>query len=234
MAELVIVPGQIRAWSTLRRARDANIGGSEGQADRINVQMARLLYAFTMLGAPPLLWMIVMRDEIVSGVLGPEWAACAQLVAILAFGRLLLFVGITTEPLMSLSGQARRMPAFMAAIFALSVGLTLLAAPFGLLALAWAQVAVSAFSFVATLWLFARHAAIQWSVVARPLVSTLIPLSCGVLSIVVLNATVSGGLLPDLVEAVAFGLAGGVVFGGLALFLNPDLRIGLARMYGGL
>lgn len=225
MTELIVVPGQLMAWTLLRRARDA--GSLSGQAARINAQMARLLYALVMFGAPLLLWLVVMRDEIVNGLLGSAWSAAAPLVAILAIGRLLLLLGIMTEPLMSITGQARRMPGFMTVIFVVSITLTLLAAPFGLYALAWSQVAVSALAMTATVWLFARYGAVRWSIVARPVIGTIAPLLCGVATIVSLDAIFMADNWPQLIKAVAFGLSGGVVFGGVALFCDPGLRAGI-------
>jgi len=204
LAELIWVPGQIMAWSTLRRTRDEGSADPADRQMRINIQLARLLFALIMLGAPVLLWTIVMRDEIVIGLLGPEWALCAPLVAILAMGRLLLFVGITTEPLLSITGQARRMPGFMACMFCVSISLTIICAPFGLMPLAWSQVAVSGFSLFATIWLFSRHCGIRWSVIGQPLWGTLVPLSCGVATILILK-TYFDTPWPDLFRAIVFG-----------------------------
>lgn len=223
ISELIVVPGQLMAWTLLRRARDA--GAFEDRKDRINTQVARLLKVLVVLGAPLLLWLIVMNEEIVRGLLGDEWLPTATLVGILAFGRLFLFLGVLTEPLMSIAGEARRLTAFMALIFAVSVLLTLIAAPFGIYALAWSQTAVCAIVMGASIRLFGRHGGIDWAVVARSLRSTVLPLACGTATIWMLDLAAKGRGLPDLVAAAGFGLAGGVVLAGVMAVMDPDFRV---------
>ena len=234
LTELIWVPGQIMAWSTLRRARDEGDSDPRSQQSRINVQLARLLFALIMLGAPLLLWTIIMREEIVLGLLGSEWALCAPLVAVLAIGRLLLFVGITTEPLLSITGQARRMPGFMASLFCVSIVLTLVCAPYGLMPLAWSQVAISSISLIATIRLFSKHSGIHWKEVGKPLQGTIIPLVCGVVTIVILKEYFFTTPWPDLLKAVLFGLSGGLIFGGVTYALSAGMRSKFVLMKRGL
>ncbi|WP_179379318.1 oligosaccharide flippase family protein [Jannaschia marina] len=229
LAELINVPGQIMAWSLLRRARDA---GEQNPANRVNVAAARLLYGVVMLGAPLLLWAMLMREEIVGGLLGPDWAAAAPLVAILALSRLLLLPGVMTEPLMSVMGQAGRLPWFTAVIFVCSVALTLAAAPAGLHALAWSQVAVSVVVLVSTVWFFARFASVRWRIVGGPLLSTVLPLGCGTATIALLKAHPALVDWPEVVQAGVSGLAGAAVLGGLALLMTPALRAGVLQRRG--
>lgn len=215
--ELIVVPGQLLAWTQFRRARD--MGPPQEREARVNSQVARHLKMVVVLGAPLLLWLILMSTQIVRGLLGNEWQPVAELVAILALGRLLLFLGILTEPLMSLMGAARRLPGFMALIFVISVALTLSVAPFGVRALAWSQTVLSAIIMGATIWLFWRHAGVKWRIVWGALRGALVPLVCGTAAVAVLNLTAAGRGLPDLVEAAAFGLIGGAVqIGAIAIF----------------
>lgn len=222
LSELIVVPGQLLAWSQLRRARDD--GSPERQNMRLNAQIARSLKVLVVLGAPLLLWLTLMSDEIVSGLLGPNWQPAASLVTILALGRLLLFLGVLTEPLMSLTGQAGRLPVFMGVIFAVSVALTFLAAPFGVHALAWSQVFVSALVMVATVWLFSRHAGVHWSPVLENLRRSALPLACGVAFIAALDWAAAGSGLPDLVEAVGFGVLGGAFYALTIAIFDPTFR----------
>ena len=175
-----------------------------------------------------------MREEIVLGLLGPEWALCAPLVAVLALGRLLLFVGITTEPLLSITGQARRMPGFMASLFCVSIVLTLICAPYGLMPLAWSQAAISGISLIATIRLFSKHSGIRWKEVGKPLQGTIIPLVCGVVTIVVLKEYFFATPWPDLFKAVLFGLSGGLIFGGVTYAMSSGMRTKFVLMKRGL
>lgn len=219
-SELIVVPGQLLAWTQLRRARDD--GDPAGLTDRLNLQFARHLKVLVVFGAPLLIWLIVMNDELLGGLLGAEWRPAASMVAILALGRLLLFAGIMTEPLMSIVGAARKLPSFMAGILAISVLLTWGGAYFGVQAVAWSQVVISAVVMVATIILFARHAGIRWDIVLSMLRGPVVPLICGTTTILVLDqAAVSFGI-PDLVEAIVFGLCGATIYAGaLSLFDRP-------------
>ena len=209
-AELIAVPGQLMAWTLLRRARDA--GDAAGATDRINAQVAGLLKAITILGVPLLIWLMVMNVELVRGLLGPTWMPAAQLVTIFALGRLFILAGILTEPLLSLCGQARHLPAFMATIFVVAAVLTVGAAPFGMIALAWSQVALSVFVLVATIRLFRHRAGIRWQRVAEELAGLVPALAAGVVAILALKASGVGDAWPDLAVALVYGLAGAAVF----------------------
>ncbi|WP_341367368.1 oligosaccharide flippase family protein [Yoonia sp. BS5-3] len=210
IAELIVVPGQLLAWTQLRRARDQ--GDPSGQTDRLNAQVARHLKALIVFGAPLLIWLAVMNDEILGGLLGDQWRPAASLVTILAVGRLLLFAGIMTEPLMSIVGAASKLPAFMAGILGLSVLLTWIAAYFGVQAVAWSQVAISGIVLGATIILFARNAGIRWAEVCKQLRGPILPLICGTGTIMLLDWAATALGLADLTEAVLFGLCGGIVY----------------------
>ena len=208
--ELVAVPGQLLAWTLLRRARDA--GQVEGRAARIEQQVARHLKVLMAIGTPLFLWLSVMHGEIVAGLLGPEWQPAGVLVAILALCPILMLPGILTEPLLSICGQTRRLPAFTAIIFAVSVGATCVAAPLGVMTLAWSQLAVYSGIMLLTLHLFTRHANIGLAGIAKALRSTVLPLTLGLITLLVLRASPIGVDWPQLVRAVAFGLMSGGVY----------------------
>ncbi|MDF1856197.1 oligosaccharide flippase family protein [Pseudooceanicola sp.] len=204
MAEIILVPGQLLAWSHFRQARDH--GDAEGQGARLNAQVRRHLKVLLAAGAPLLLWLIFQNAALVDGLLSAEWAPAAPLVAILALARLLLIFGAVTEPLMTISGQARRLPMFTGGVFAGSLALTFLAAQFGLYAVAWTQVVISFGVLLATIWLFGRYAGIDWAGVASDLRSTVLPLSCGIGALIGLGHLVANRGLPSLAEALIVGL----------------------------
>jgi len=132
--ELVALPGQLVAWTMLRRARDA--GPVQGRVTRIEEQIGRHLKVLLAIGWPFFLWLSVMHHDVVAGLLGPEWQPDGVLVALLALCPILMLPGVLTDPLLSISGQTRRLTAFTAIIFAVSVGATFVAAPRGVITLA--------------------------------------------------------------------------------------------------
>ncbi len=210
LSELIVVPGQLLAWMHLRAARDS--GGVEGQTDRINAEVGRHLKVLLVFGAPLLLWLMLMNDELVSGLLGEKWLPAARLVAILAFARLIFLPGILAEPLMSIVDEARRLPGFVAKIFVVAISVTFVAVHFGVLVIAWAQIFVSVYSVLATGFLLARYAGIRWKEIVGTLSGSVPPLVCGVLTIMLLNWAAEGKAVPDLVEAVSIGLVGLAVY----------------------
>lgn len=222
VSELIVVPGQLLAWAQLRQARD---GGSQaGQGARLNAQIARSLKVLVALGAPLLIWLALMNDQIVSGLLGENWHPASAVISILVLGRLFMFVGVLTEPLMSLTGQARRLPGFMTAIFAGSVALTLATAPYGITALAWSQVAVSALVLGATIWLFRRYAGVRWQPIGTMLRPSVLPLAAFSGTIWVFERSTAGASLGNVGEAIAAGLTAGAIYTLVISVFDPAFR----------
>lgn len=210
VAELIVVPGQLLAWTRLRIARDA--GDEAGRADRIVASLRGFLKVLFAIGTPVFLWLICMSDELIHGLLSAEWQAAAPLVAILAVSRLLFVFGLVTEPLMSVAGHARVLPVFTGVVFAISTALTFAAVHFGLYALAWSQVAIAAFVLAATAWIFRRYAGLDWNAVLRDISGTLLPLACGTGALIALDRLTQDMGLPYLVQAIGFGAVALVVY----------------------
>lgn len=219
-AEVIAVPGQLLAWTLLRKARDD--GDVAGRRDRINAQVGQHIKMITMAGAPLLIWLMVMSDELIGGLLSAEWAAAAPLVAILAISRLLFIFGILTEPLMSIVGQAGRLPGFTLLVLIVSVALTLIAAQFGVYAVAWAQVAIAAIVLAATVWLFRKHAGVDWQAVLATLRGALAPLAVGVGVLILADAIAAPAGLPDLAEALGLGLLACCIYALAIRWLDPE------------
>ncbi|NRB01660.1 MAG: oligosaccharide flippase family protein [Rhodobacteraceae bacterium] len=182
VSELIFVPARLLAWTNFKSARDA--GDAETANDRINAALRLWMKGILMFGIPIFLWVIVCSDALIEGLLTSTWLPAAPLVALLAIGRLLLLFGPATEPIMSVSGQVSRLPLFTAVMFLVSVGATLLAAQFGVYAVAFAQIAVGLFGFVATLWLYSKYAQIDLGGVWKTLRPSLLPLAVGALALV--------------------------------------------------
>ena len=208
--EVIAVPGQLLAWTLLRKARDG--GDAAGQADRINAQVRQHLKVLVIAGAPVMIWLMVMSDELIGGLLSSEWLPAAPLVAILALSRLLFLAGILTEPLLSVVGQAKRLPLFTFVLLAVSVTLTYASVHFGVYAVAWSQVLIALIVLIVTVWLFHRYAGIRWREVLNELRSTILPLVCGVATLIGLDLIAAPLDLPDLVEVIGFGVVAVVIY----------------------
>lgn len=218
--EVIAVPGQLLAWTLLRRARDD--GDAEGMTERINAQVRYHFKVLVVAGTPVFIWLMVMSEELIGGLLSEEWAPAAPLVVILALSRMLFIFGILTEPLLSIVGQAKRLPAFTLTVLILSVSLTFWSVHFGVYAVAWAQVLIAVLVMGATVWLFRAYAGIQWRRVATELSGTILPLSIGVVTLRLLDYVSADYGLPDLVEVVGFGIVAIVVYAiSIRLFDRP-------------
>ncbi|MDO5642199.1 MAG: oligosaccharide flippase family protein [Paracoccus sp. (in: a-proteobacteria)] len=217
LSELIVVPAQLLAWTLLRRARD--FGDPEGREARIKRQTAQHIKLMTALGTPLFLWLMLLNTPLITGLLGPEWAPAAPLVAILGFARMVLIPSIITEPLLSIAGAIRYLPGFVARVFLISVVLTLAAVPFGVTAIAASQALTGMFVMVATFWLFEHRLGLGWRDLVWPLRRLLMPLGCGVLAVVLIARGLALPDMPVLALAVIAGLGGGLAYGAaLAIF----------------
>jgi O-antigen/teichoic acid export membrane protein len=220
VAEIIAVPGQLLAWTLLRRARDN--GDEAGQAERINKQVSLHFKVLVAAGTPVLVWLMIMSHELIGGMLSDEWLPAAPLVAILAISRLLFLFGIVTEPLLSIVGEAKRLPAFTVMVLIISVVLTYGAVQMGLYAVAWSQVVVAGLVLWATLWLFRKYAGVVWMDVALSLRGSVLPLACGIATLAALDWLARGMGIPDLVEALGFGLIAVGVYAFAIKVFDPE------------
>ena len=227
--EIIAFPAQLLAWTHFRRARDN--GDETGQLDRINQQVSFHCKVLVTAGAPVLIWLMLMSNALIGGLLSSEWLPAAPLVAILAVSRLLFLFGIMTEPLMSIVGQAKRLPPFTLVVLITSVLLTFGAVQFGVYMVAWSQVLISGLVLVATGWLFHRYAQIRLWAVLRPLRHSILPLICGIAVLAGLKWLARDWGLPDLVEALGFGAVSIVIYVASVIWLDPlfwrQLRSGM-------
>lgn len=206
VSELIFVPAYRLAWMQLRNARDA--GPFEEKGKRVNAQFGKSLKLLIIFGAPAFLWLILVNEQLVIGMFGEEWQPAAALVAILSLGALLRILSALTEPLLSIVGEAQRLPRFAALLFVLTALVTLIAVNFEIQVVAWSQVMVSAISLVVTMSLFSRYASIVWLDVATTAKGIVVPLLIGVSVIFFLEGAMDGRDLPPVVVAIGLGLAG--------------------------
>ena len=172
LSEIIDVPAQVLAWSLFRQARGPNgdISGFQKQAN----QYFRVLM---MLALPVFIWLVVVGEDLVTGLLGEEWQPALPIIAVLALARVIIVPCIATEPIMALAGQVRRLPRYSFLFFVVTVIATLIAAPMGVIYVAWAQVLVSVVVLVSLLWLTQKHGGLNWGEIFAGCTRALIPIT---------------------------------------------------------
>lgn len=196
IAEVIGQPAQILAWKMFRTAREAEPGTGGFQA------VAQVFFAALLaIGAPVFVWLVLMGEDLISGLLGRQWLPALPVVAVLALARGLVALGVATEPVLSLAGEVRRLPLFSLLSLAATIALTLAAAPFGLMPVAWAQVAASAAILGTAMVLMQRHGGIRWLGVAGVVWRLIAPVLVGTAVVLWLRDNPLFDTLPPLVRA---------------------------------
>ena len=164
LTEIIGEPTRVLTWSLFRAERVAQDGGIDFRA-RANSFYAGL----ATLSLPLFLVMALLAEEIVAVVFGDGWDPVVRVLPVLAAAHAILVVSSTSEAIMSLAGRVRILP-WITLVFALvSVGLAFLAAPFGMVAIAWSQVCAAAIAFVVNAAVQHRYAGVRWGQIARRL-----------------------------------------------------------------
>ncbi|MDE1992341.1 MAG: polysaccharide biosynthesis C-terminal domain-containing protein, partial [Rhizobiaceae bacterium] len=117
--------------------------------------------------APIYLGLSLIAPGLVDVVLGDKWAPAAILVTILSIKQVLLTPGYVTEPLLSLTGNIKRMPLALLLNGMASVALIVVFAPFGVEIPAWGQCLASLISFAVSMHLQRNYGGLAWSRVLR-------------------------------------------------------------------
>lgn len=143
------------AWSGFARAR------REGGAGALARSLTRFSIETLALTAPVFVGLACTAGLVADATLGAEWSAVGPMLAILALARFLAVQGVLAEPSLSVAGHVHLVPRLaLAAALGQVVGL-IAAAPFGLIAVALADLVVSAVIFAATIWVERRFAALK-------------------------------------------------------------------------
>ena len=224
VAEIIGVPSEKIAWSYLRRARDAASGGIGSALWREHGR--RYFAAVKLVSIPLLLWVALVSGDIVEGLLGPGWGPAAMATSLLAVARMLTLYGHATEPVLALAGEVRRLPGVMLALLGVAVALTLVSAPFGLLAVGAAQIVLGAVVLTVTLRLFSRHAAFAPEVTLAGTRTTLLASAAAGIAAIAMTRAGIGAELHPLVRAILVGMAVLPLYVALAVVLERLSRGG--------
>lgn len=227
VAEVIGAPGLTLAWSMFRQARDAHGARSVGFQKQANLYF-KLLFA---VGIPVFIWLTLMGEDLISGLLGPKWLPALPVVGILSLARALSLPGAAVEPILSLSGEIRRLPMFTLAFLIVAAVLTAAGAQFGLTAVAWAQVAVALLTAIATNWLLRRHGGIDWREILVEARRLAIPILLGTLVLVACRESAPFQAMPPILRALGVTVPATLVYLVSLTVSDPWLKgFALARL----
>lgn len=169
--EIIGEPTRILAWGIFKKAQDAEEDGF----NKIAVVFFPVLLA---LAIPVFLWIAIFSMELTVGLLGDQWAPAAQLVVVLAFAQLALAPSFATEAIISLGGFVDKIPIIAAINAVISIVVTLIAAQYGVMAVAASQALVGVVFLASSIWMHERYAGIRWRQVTtamwKPLIAIVV------------------------------------------------------------
>lgn len=160
--EVIGEPTRMLAWAIFRRA----VSGKENTLSAIE-QQANVFYPVMYAVAMPLFLVVaIFAEDLTVGLLGETWAPASSLVAILALAQFLTLPAFVTETVLSITGTVSRLPRASLLVAIVTVAVTLIAAPFGVIAVAWSQIVLQAVFFGVHATLQSRHAAVNFRQIA--------------------------------------------------------------------
>lgn len=211
VSEMVGEPLRLLAWVILRRV--ANLAAkSHVPTNEIGAAATGFIVGAMAISIPVYVGVALMSGSLVQIVLGDVWAPAALLITLLSIKQILLIPGYLTEPLLSLSGTIRKMPAAVLATSALSLAFILALSPFGMLAAAIAQCAGAVISFIINVHMQSRHGAADWANVSRRIIHPLLGVAAMVLAVALIGDVADASAADGLAVNTLQVLMGGAVY----------------------
>ena len=151
MAEAVGETVRVLAWSSL--SAETRRGADEAAVARsIEAFFDRMM----VLVVPVFVGLALVADPLMLLLMGDTWRLAGQIVALRAIAALLQAPSIVAWPALAIVGKSRYLPVLTAIVTGSATLLLIVVAPFGLMAVAWSQVAAALLGCVATLVLVNR------------------------------------------------------------------------------
>ncbi|UVC07727.1 oligosaccharide flippase family protein [Rhizobium sp. TH2] len=226
VSELIGEPARILTWTRLRKVAHLASHERRAKAD-VGRSATTIMSVLLTIALPVYVGLALVSEPLVRIVLGDAWAPTSMLITLLALKQVLLVPGYVTEPLLSLSGNIRKMPRTILLNSLVGVGFLLVLAPFGMLAAAYGQCAASLVSFCISIRLQSAYGGMNWGRVLRDCSLPMIALAVMVGAVIASSnlaqfLSMSGApsvVLQVLVGALIYfmALAAGHKFGGVAL-----------------
>lgn len=157
-AEVVAEPTRWLGWSLFRRARADAEAGTGGLAEQANT----FFPVVTVVAVPVFVGLAILGGDVIAVLLGETWRPAAQVVPMLALARLLQMPEIVSVALFSLTGNERKLPRLVIAYSVAGIAVTILVAPYGIVAVAWAELFMGAMICLAFGFAYRRVAGIRW------------------------------------------------------------------------
>lgn len=165
-SEMIGEPVRLLAWVVLRRVTNLP-AGERSPSKEMGAAATAFMVSAMAISVPVYIGLALMSGSLVHIVLGDSWAPAAILITLLSVKQILLIPGYLTEPLLSLAGTIKKMPAAVLVNSLVSLAFILAFTPFGMLAAAIGQCAAAVFSFAISMRLQSRYGAVDWSGVMR-------------------------------------------------------------------
>lgn len=209
-SEMIGEPVRLLSWVVLRRV--ANLpAGERNLSKEMGAAATAFMVSAMAISVPVYIWLALMSGSLVHIVLGDAWAPAAILITLLSVKQILLIPGYLTEPLLSLAGTIKKMPAAVLVNSLVSLAFILGFTPFGMLAAAAGQCGASVFSFVISMRLQSRYGAVDWSGVLRrclhPLLGVAVMVTVVALIGDVAAASAASSLGVNALQAIVGGVA---------------------------
>jgi O-antigen/teichoic acid export membrane protein len=226
LLELVSEPLRLVAWSVLRHRQ----GDDRGET---------LLVVAVTAATPLFLGLAITAPDAVSLLLGPGWGASAPLLTAFALAGWLTILNAATEPLLSLSGRSAVLPRLSLALTGINLASLVLAAPFGLLAIAVGQLVAAFITLPIVVWAQHRFGGISPLSLLRGLVPALSGAAALVAAVVAARVLLPPELSLPLrlgAQAAIGGLAYAAIVGfalrSKAASVRPDIAAWLRTLRG--
>ncbi|GLR24025.1 MULTISPECIES: oligosaccharide flippase family protein [Alphaproteobacteria] len=207
-SEMIGEPLRLLAWVILRRVSNLPPGDRDVSRE-IGTAATGFMVSAMAVSLPVYIGLALMSGSVVHIVLGEAWAPAAILITLLSVKQILLIPGYLTEPLLSLAGTIRKMPAAVLLNSLVSLAFVLALTPFGMLAAAAGQCAAAMFSFIISMRLQSRYGAVDWSGVLRRCLHPVLGVSAMVTTVALIGqvaeSSAASGLAVNMLQAIAGG-----------------------------
>ena len=219
-SEMIGEPVRVLVWKTFRSARDAQT--PEAYQNFANIFFPTL----AVIAIPGFAWICLFAEPIIVGLLGAEWAPAAPVIAILSVAALLGTMGFATEPMLSLTGNTSLLPRLFLSYAIMAIIMTLIAGPFGMIAVSVAQVVVAVIIFVVNLYVYRKKVGFAWGPVLRNILPAVVPLAVYFVLLIGIDQLEIVAHVNLLLRACIISIPSFVIYTGLlALFYRSRLRV---------
>jgi O-antigen/teichoic acid export membrane protein len=224
-------PSRVILWSGVRDAGNGSDTPEAAQAAKAE-RLGPILLGFAAL---VLVLFALLAETLITVLLGVKWLPAAPVASILAIAYLVGFVTVLSEPLFSLTNQpklARNLAITSSVISCVGI---VIAAPFGLHAVAWSELGSSAATAVLTLYMLGRYTKFRPLRFLRSLIGPAFALLATFLVVEVLGASSLISQAPLILKLLTLAASGTLAFAlvmGLHWMIAKRLRTGVGAMAG--